>query len=247
MCGRYAAARDVDQLIEEFEIDEVAEIDFIRSWNVAPTDPVPAIVDRPAADSGELTRRLVSPRWGLVPSWAKNPSGAARLINARAETVAEKPSFRKAFATRRALIPADGYFEWYAPDPAGPPAPDPGRSGKQAYFLTPSGEQSLPMAGLIEFWADPTRAKDDPARWLMTCAVITTTAPDAFGHIHDRMPMAIAPAHWDDWLDPALTDAGAAAALMRPAAELGLTAYPVSARVGSVRNNDPALIAPLAS
>ena len=137
-------------------------------------------------------RALVTGRWGLVPSWAKDPSIGSRMINARAETVAEKPAFRRAFAKRRCLIPADGYYEWYTPtDPTAPV----GRSGKpvkQPFFIHPADGSSLAMAGLYEWWRDPSRDEGDPEAWRLTCTVITTDAADEIGRIHDRMPMTIA-------------------------------------------------------
>ncbi|GAB3623345.1 SOS response-associated peptidase [Mariniluteicoccus endophyticus] len=242
MCGRYAAARDVDQLVEEFEVDEVVDTPPAPSWNTAPTDPVAAVVTRADKESPEQVRRkLVTLRWGLVPSWSKDPGSGARMINARVETVAEKPAFRKAFAARRCLVPADGYYEWYATaqtDAKGKPK-------KQPFFIHRRDDAPLAMAGIYEFWRDPTKAADDAARWLTTCSIITTTATDALGHIHDRMPMVIPHVAWTDWLDPALTDPRAAHDLLQVTEAGLLEAYAVSPRVGNVRNNDASLVEPL--
>jgi putative SOS response-associated peptidase YedK len=160
------------------------------------------------------------------------------MINARMETVAEKPSFRRAFAARRALLPADGYYEWYAT--ARTTAK--GKPVKQPYFIHPRDGRSLAMAGLYEIWRDPDRADDDPDRFRWTCTVLTTTAEDELGHIHDRMPLMVARDRWAEWLDPTRPgDTG----LLVPAAPGSLEAYPVATLVNNVRNNGPELVDPL--
>ena len=185
-------------------------------------------------------RQLRVLRWGLVPSWAKDPAIGNRMINARMETVAEKPAYRRAFASRRCLLPADGYFEWYATaelTAAGKPR-------KQPFFIRPKDGGTLAMAGLYEIWRDPEKADDDPDRFRWTCTVLTTRSEDAVGHIHDRMPMMVEPQRYADWLDP--TASGATLLdLLVPAAPGRLEAYPVSTRVGNVRNNGPELVEPL--
>ena len=252
MCGRYASARSRVELLEEFVVqrDRVDE-PLAPDYNVAPTKPVYAVMtrksrpDRPAPgdlaqpgtpDSAPSTaRELRIVRWGLVPSWAKDLSIGSRMINARSETVSEKPAFRNAFARRRCLLPADGYYEWQQP-PAGTKGP------KQPYFICRPDHGPLAFAGLYELWRDRSMPEDDPAAWLWTAAVITTTAPDELGEIHDRMPMVIDRASWSDWLDPANTDAADVRALLAPAAAHGLITYPVSLAVNSVRNNGPELV-----
>lgn len=232
MCGRYAASASQELLVETFEIDEVAGPLPPPSFNVAPTDPIPAVVERTVG--GTVVRTLVGLRWGLVPSWSTSAAGASRLINARVETVAEKPAFRKAFASRRCLLPADGYYEWYATqriDGRGKPV-------KQPFFIRPRDGGPLVMAGLYEFWKAPDGA------WLATAAIITTQATDELGHIHDRMPMIVPADAWTAWLDPGLaTDARALLAVPTP----DLEAYPVSTLVNRVANNGPELVAPLVS
>lgn len=236
MCGRYAATAEVDRLVEEFEVEEVAEAPPGPSWNVAPTDSVPAVVERTdAAVPGLVRRKLVQLRWGLVPSWSKDVSGGARMINARLETVAQKPAFRKAFVARRCLLPADGYFEWYAG--AG--------KKKQPYFIHRGDGGLLVMAGIYEFWRDDAVPKVEPGAWVSTCSIITTAATDAVGRLHDRMPMVIQPEAWDAWLDPRRTDPEAALALLQVTDADQLTAHPVDAAVGNVRNNGPELVHPL--
>jgi Uncharacterized conserved protein len=230
MCGRYALSLAGADLSDFFEIDEVAGPLPAPSYNIAPTDPVIAVLERIRDE--RPTRLLAELRWGLVPSWAKDASGAARLINARVETVADKPSFRTAYAKRRCLLPATGYYEWQpATGPTGKPV-------KQPYFIRPADGEPLVMAGLYEYWKAPD------ASWLVTATVLTTSATDELGRLHDRMPMAVSREHWEAWLDPefggeprALLDVPAAA----------MTYHRVPSLVNHVANNGPELIEPLAA
>lgn len=237
MCGRYAASRRPEDLVEEFEIVETTGEVLSASYNVAPTDSVYAVVERPPKDEPDkaAVRALRPVRWGLVPSWAKDRSIGSRLINARMETVADKPAFKKAFARRRCLLPADGYYEWYGET----------KGKKQPFFITPRDGRPLAMAGLYELWRDRSKSDDDPARWLWTCTVLTTTAEDDLGRIHDRMPLLVEPERYAAWLDPGRDDPDELRALLVPAAPGRLTAYPVSTEVNSVRNNGPQLVEPL--
>jgi len=235
MCGRYAAAKDPAALAEEFGTPAPAE-SLAADYNVAPTKKVYVVVDRP--DEG---RTIEVARWGLIPSWAKDPSIGSKMINARVETVDSKPAFRSAFGKRRCLVPATGYYEWYTPGD-GPKAAS-GKPLKQPFFIHPADGSSLAMAGLYEWWRDPSRAEDDPAAWRLTCTVITTDAVDAIGRIHDRMPMTVPVSSWAEWLDPtARVDVDG---LLAPATQIRLDAYPVSTSVNSVRNNGPELIEPV--
>ena len=244
MCGRYASSRKPEDLVEEFEVvDNRLAAPLAPDYNVAPTKEVYAVVQRPpTSDSPEPPQRqLRALRWGLVPSWAKDPAIGNRMINARMETVADKPAFRRPFAKRRCLLPADGYYEWY-------PTSVTGRNGKplkQPFFIRPADGGVLAMAGLYEIWRDPTRADDDPARFLWTCTVLTTQAEDAVGHIHDRMPLMVERERRADWLDPTLSDTDDLLRLLVPAAPGQLEAYPVATLVNNVRNNGPELLEPL--
>ena len=246
MCGRYASSRRPEDLIEEFEVVEskVSE-PLAADYNVAPTKEVYAVVERPPRSGDgdtaeEPERQLRTLRWGLVPSWAKDPSVGNRMINARMETVAEKPAFRRAFAARRCLLPADGYFEWYPTEEK----TKAGKPRKQPFFIRPRDGGTLAMAGLYEIWRDPTRDDDDPERFRWTCTVITTDAEDDVGRIHDRMPLMVEPDRWGAWLDPR-TPKESLLDLLTPAAPGRLEAYPVSTLVSNVRNNGPELLEPL--
>jgi putative SOS response-associated peptidase YedK len=186
----------------------------------------------------EGVRELRVVRWGLVPFWAKDISIGSRLINARAETVASKPAFRRAFARHRCLLPADGFYEW---EKSG----DPKHPRKQPYYIHREDGGVLAFAGLYELWRDKDRPDEDPGSWLWTATIITTRAEDEVGRIHDRMPMVIEPDRWADWLDPAATSAEALHGLLTPAASAHLTSHAVSTEVNSVRNNGPGLIEPM--
>ena len=236
MCGRFAASASTEDIIEIFAIDEVVD-EPLPTFNAAPTDPVPAVVERLDKETDAVVRKLVTPRWGLVPSWAKDARGGARMINARAETVGAKPAFRKAFAARRCLIPADGFYEWtptIGPD---------GNPAKQPWFITTADEGPLVMAGLYEFWRDPTLPTSNA--WLTTCTIITTQATDAMGHIHDRMPMTIRRDDWDAWLDPRVTDAEGVRSLMHAPQGAEIRTFMVAPLVTNVRHDGPDLVRPL--
>jgi putative SOS response-associated peptidase YedK len=247
MCGRYASSRKPEDLVEEFGIDRVDVAEPLEpDYNVAPTKDVYAVFDRLPRGAGagaEPQRRLASVSWGLVPSWAKDRSIGSRMINARVETLADKPAFKRAFSVRRCLLPADGYFEWY-------PTSQLTRAGKplkQPFFIRPTDGGILAMAGLYEIWRN--RAVADPdadGAFLWTATVITTSAEDSLGHIHDRMPMLVEPDRYDEWLDARSTDNANLRSLLVPAAPGRLEAYPVSTEVNHVANNGPLLVEPLA-
>ncbi len=245
MCGRYASIKAPADLADEFRAVDATDGAARADYNVAPTKQIVTVVQRhprdadgnPDPDTVERTLRLV--RWGLVPSWAKDVKGGARMINARSETAGEKPAFRRALNARRCLIPADGWYEWQR-----------GKDHKQPYYTHYVDGSSLAMAGLWEYW----KPKDDPDNeypdGLVTAAVLTTSAVGPLAQVHDRMPLVLPPSAWDAWLDP---DAGAAdesvsALLAPPSAELvaAMDIRPIGAAVNNVRNNGPELLAPLA-
>ena len=250
MCGRYASSRRPEDLVEEFEIvEDRTAAPLPADYNVAPTKEVYAVLERPprphgadgaGEDSAAAERQLRVLRWGLVPSWAKDPAIGNRMINARMETVAEKPSYRRAFAKRRCLLPADGYYEWYPTEQL----TRGGKPRKQPFFIRPRDHGTLAMAGLYEIWRDPELADDDPARFRWTCTVITTAAEDSLGHIHDRMPLMVERERWGQWLAPT-SEQDSLLDLLVPASPGNLEAYPVAPLVSNVRNNGPELLEPL--
>ncbi|MEA5455389.1 SOS response-associated peptidase [Sinomonas sp. JGH33] len=235
MCGRYVMARDVGDLVAEFDVDETYVDELEASYNIAPTDPVPLVLDRKDKESGDVSRKLVTARWGLVPSWSKDAKGAARLINARRETITEKPSFRKAAAQRRALVPADGYYEWQQELVDG-------KIQKIPTYLHGAEGGMLAFAALFENWPDPSLPPDDPGRWLRTCTIITAPAADSIGHIHDRTPLIVPRDLWADWLDPETTSEADVRSLVDSMPEPHLVPRAVGSLVNSVRNNGPELI-----
>ncbi len=225
MCGRYTQISSWSELVRLYRITDAATpLNLRPRYNIAPTQDVSVV--RAAPDGGGRT--LTRMRWGLVPSWAKDLAIGARLINARAETVAEKPSFRDAYRRRRCLIPADGFYEWQK-RPGGP---------KQPYLITLKDQRPIAFAGLWECW---NKAPD--GRPVQTCAIITTEANDLLRPIHGRMPVILDAADHDAWLDADGHD-GAAAALLRPYSSADMRAGPVGAYVNSARNDDPKCVEP---
>ncbi|MER5449945.1 SOS response-associated peptidase [Streptomyces sp. NPDC002766] len=243
MCGRYVSARSPQELAPLFHVPDVpAKETLAPNWNVAPTDDVWAVLERAPrgqrSSDAVVERELRPLRWGLVPSWAKDVRIGARMINARVETVHEKPAFRSAFGRRRCLLPADGFYEWQQTKDPGT-----GKVRKQPYFIHPEDDQVMALAGLYEYWRDPAvKDDDDPAAWLMTCTIITTEATDAAGRVHPRMPLALTPEHYDDWLDPTHQNADRLRDLLGRPADGHLDARPVSTAVNNVRNNGPQLL-----
>ncbi|MET8702938.1 SOS response-associated peptidase [Kitasatospora sp. NPDC004723] len=241
MCGRFVSTTTPSDLADLLRASVWPAAEALApSWNVAPTDRVPSVLERVDRETGEITRQVRSLRWGLVPSWSKDPGSGARMINARVETAHEKPAFRKAFKERRCVVPADGYFEWRPV-----PAAEGRKAYKQPYYLHRPDGGLLLMAGLYEFWRDrAVEHDDDPAAWLVTCTVLTTEATDAAGRIHDRMPVTLAPDALDEWLNPSVTDPGEVRGLLHaPTGEL--LVRPVATTVNSVRNDGPRLLDPV--
>jgi putative SOS response-associated peptidase YedK len=223
-----------------FSIDQLDADEQLRpDYNVAPTRKSPVVLAAPSPQTpkdAEPVRQLRNLRWGLIPSWAKKGKFGSGLINARAETVHEKPSFRRAFTSRRLLLPIDAFYEWF---------PLEGQEGakkpvKQPYLLRPADGGVLALAGLYESWRDPDLPEEEGLTTRFT--IITTTAIDEVGHLHERMPMTVLPEHWEAWLDPRVSDVEELRALMAPPAAGALEIYPVSTAVNSIRNNGPQLM-----
>jgi putative SOS response-associated peptidase YedK len=239
MCGRYSSTRSDDDVAREFDVDDVVGEEPAASWNVAPTQVARVVLERLDREPGEdgeraVHRLLRSARWGLVPSWAKDLKIGNRLINARSETVTEKPAFKAAAGRRRCLVPADGYYEWEKRD-----------GSKVPYFLHDE-DRPLAFAGLYELWPDPERAKDDPERWLWSYTVLTRPAEDALGHIHDRCPVIVPEGELRRaWLDHELTDPDGVRDLLAAIPEPRLHPREVSSEVNSPANNGPELVRPV--
>jgi putative SOS response-associated peptidase YedK len=221
MCGRFTQRISSSEMARIFEAVDHADLPGDR-YNVAPTQDVAAVI---AADGERTIERL---RWGLVPPWADAPKPSGRLINARAETIATSPVYRGSFRSKRCLIPVDGFYEWQRLE-----------SGRQPFYIRPEDGDVLALAGLWSSWRD--RATDAPP--LRTCSIATTTPNDVMAPIHNRMPVLLAPASWDLWLDPA-TDPAELLSLLRPS-EAALTAVRVSSIVNNPLNDGPSLVVPL--
>lgn len=262
MCGRYAASSRSAELVEEFEIDVDRTGEPTRSVLVNPQDP-PAgqpdyniapskasrvvVTRRPRgsdADPGmvEPQRQLRLMTWGLVPSWSRSPSGGVRMINARAETLLASSVFGTAALTRRALVPADGWFEWQV----SPVALDvKGKPRKQPFFIHRADGSALALAALFEHWRDRQVADpDDPQAWLTTFTIITTAAEAGLDRIHDRQPLVLERGEWTAWLDPDRTEKAAVEAFLAPRAAGRFIGHPVDRAVGSSRVNGPHLVDP---
>ncbi|MBN9129470.1 MAG: SOS response-associated peptidase [Paenarthrobacter ureafaciens] len=250
MCGRYVMARAVGDLLAEFDAELEKEVALEKSWNVAPTDTVPIVLERVVEES--VKRQLHVAKWGLVPSWAKDAKGGARLINARSETLLEKPSFRKAAVARRCAVPADGYYEWKKGE----------GKNKQPYYVHPGNGGGVVFAGLYEWWRDQSLPEDDPARWLLSMSIITADTPtaesartrrsasvfDELTALHDRVPLPMSKDTMEAWLDPKEKDAEELVRMVRSRAHdaaADWTLDAVGAAVGNVRNNSPELIEPV--
>lgn len=226
MCGRYVLHGPQSRLRESFDLRECAE--WQARWNIAPQSEVLVIRERP--DVGRVGQLV---RWGLIPRWAKDASIGLKLNNARAETVAEKPSFRSSFERHRCLIPANGFYEWQAVEEGG-------RTRKQPWYIRPRQDgEFFAMAGLLAAWKSPE------GRDVVSTCVITTGPNEVMAPIHDRMPVLLAPEQFDAWLDPAWRDVEALKRWLLPAPAVSMTAVAVSSRVSNARNEGEDLIEPL--
>lgn len=210
-----------ERLVAHFRLQHAPELG--ARYNIAPSQPIASV--RQSPDEG---RELVLLHWGLVPHWAKQPSTRHRMINARAETLSERPAFRAPLVRRRCLIPADGYYEWM-----------PSNGRKQPYFIRSKDEQLLALAGLWEHWQHDQDV-------IESCTIITTESNGSVRDIHDRMPLILPERAYDKWLDPSVQDPTLLRPLLKPFDATELIAYPVSPRVNSPRVDDAACVAPLA-
>jgi putative SOS response-associated peptidase YedK len=220
MCGRYAITSAPEAIRRLFGYDE--QPNFPPRYNVAPTQPVPIV------RLAEGKRQFALVRWGLIPSWVKDPRAFSLLINARGESLNDKPAFRNAMRRRRCLFPADGFYEWRR-----------GGERKTPYYVRLTAGGPLAFAGLWESWTGPNGEEVE------TAAIVTTRANRALAAIHERMPVIVPPDAFDFWLDAAKVDAETASALIAPAREGVLDVYEVSSAVNRTANDTPALIEPV--
>ncbi len=222
MCGRFTLRTPIRALAEQF--GALADIELGPRFNVAPSQPIAVVRIRPG--SAPPQRELVAVRWGLIPSWAKDPGIGNRMINARSESVAEKPAYRAAFRRRRCLVPADGYFEWQRQG-----------GGKQPYLIQMADESPFAMAGLWETWEGPDHGV------IESCAILTIGPNELMKPIHDRMPVILPGEACAEWLDPGQSDPRSLERLLVPFRAEGMKAYPVSIYVNRPENEGPECIA----
>ena len=227
MCGRFVSTTPPEELATYFDAVAPTEAALQTEYNVAPTSDVYVVM------SDGDARRLRPLHWGLVPFWAKDPSIGNRMINARAEGLAEKNAYKAAFKRRRCIVPADGFYEWKKVA---------GHKTKQPYFIHRPDHELLAFAGLWEEWKP--KGSDGSDR-LRSTTIITTTANETMAPVHDRMPVILPPGAWDEWLDPDNDDTAALGRLLVPAPPRVLTMHAVSTDVGNVRNHGPHLIDPI--
>ena len=222
MCGRFTLSSPADVVAEMFELSEVPKL--VPRYNIAPTQPVPVVrLDRDAQQ-----RRFDHLHWGLIPHWAKDPSIGHRMINARCETAADKPSFRAAFRHRRCLIVADGFYEWKKLE-----------RGKRPYCIRMKQGEPFAMAGLWEHWEGADGSTID------SCTILTTDANDVLQPVHPRMPVILHRDDYNQWLDVKIEKPDQMTPLLRPCASELITIYPVSAHVNRPANDDPTCVEPL--
>lgn len=222
MCGRFTLSQSCEAIATAFHLSDVPNLE--PRYNIAPTQLVLTVLPPKETEGGILERQIKLLRWGLIPAWAKDPAMGARLINARAETVAEKPSFRKAFRHRRCLVIADGFYEWQRQE----------RKKQPFYFRLRDG-QLFAFAGLWEQWKSE-------AEVIESCTILTTAANELLRPIHDRMPVILEPKDYDLWLDSTSEDPEPLQKLLRPYASQAMTSYPVSTQVNNPTNNSPACV-----
>ena len=230
MCGRLNLSSDPADLADELRLD-VVSYDFTPRYNVPPGADVPIVVER-LNEAGELTRRLETAHWGLVPTWAKDPKIGFKAFNARSETVLEKPMFRQAIRRRRAALPIPGYYEWEVTE-----------DGKQPWMMSAAGQGPLFMAGVFEFWKQPDE------QWLVSTSILTMASAGHLREVHDRMPVFLSREHIDEWTDPALATAEVPELLSATLDQVdpaSVTKHRVGRAVGNVRNDSPQLAEPVA-
>jgi putative SOS response-associated peptidase YedK len=250
MCGRFVSSQTPDQISAYFGASfeglgtspapDATAADLPANFNVAPTNDVYGIVG-----DGNGHRELQIFHWGLVPSWAKDVKIGSKMINARAETLAEKPAFKSAFRKHRMILPMDGFYEWRQGSATEAPQllTKAGKPVKQPMFIHRADGEPLAVAALWTTWRDRDAGPDAP--WLHSCTIITTSANATMTPVHDRMPVILPQAVWDEWLDPRNADLESLQRLLVPAADDLLAMHPVSTDVNNVRNKGAELIEPI--
>jgi putative SOS response-associated peptidase YedK len=229
MCGRFVSTSPPDELAKYFDVEQVSEQVLDPSFNVAPSNDVYVVVE-----SGGV-RRLDTFHWGLIPFWAKDEKTGFKMINARADGLADKNAYKRAYKKRRCIIPADGFYEWKKV---------PGRKAKQPIFIRRADGEPIAFAGLWELWRPPEH-RDDDDYIVRSCTIITGEPNEKVAEVHDRMPVMLPPSAWAAWLDPSNDDIETLGKLLVPAPARLLELHPVSTAVNNVREKGPELIEPV--
>jgi len=224
MCGRFVLTQSSEAIADTFKVEVP---DFLPRYNIAPSSAIAAILE--IDEVGK--REFVYLRWGLIPSWAKDPAISYKLINARSETVSEKPSFRYAFKHRRCVILADGFYEWQRTEGS--------KAKKQPYYFTLKDSQFMAFAGLWERW------ESSEGDLINSCTILTVGANELLQPIHDRMPVILPPPDWDTWLDKSITRGDRLQPLLKPLASELMESHAVGTKVNSPKNNTPECLQPL--
>ena len=234
MCGRFVSTSNPDRIAEYFGAERDVE-SLGENFNVAPTQDIYAVVTGP-----DGVRRVEAFHWGLIPSWAKDRKIASRMINARSETLAEKPAYKGLFRKKRCIIPMDGFYEWKPGRDDGPLTAK-GKPAKLPMFISRLDGEPLAVAGLWTAWKDPA---DEDGRFLHSATIITTAANETMLPVHDRMPVLVPESKWAEWLDPANDGIDELATIFDQPDPHVLGMHPVSTEVNNVRNNGPELLEP---
>jgi len=221
MCGRYLLTSDEKKLTRQFAAKVTARL--IDRYNIAPSQPVPVVR---ACQHHHANRKIDLLRWGLIPHWVNDPAIGSRMINARSETVSQKPAYRAALRYRRCLLPADGFYEWKAA----------GKARKQPYLIRMADEQTFALAGLWEHW------QDQSGNEIESCTIITTEPNEMMARIHNRMPAIIDPDEYEQWLNTDVQDVDAVTPLLKPYPAELMMCTPVGTYVNNPKNNDPRCI-----
>jgi putative SOS response-associated peptidase YedK len=229
MCGRYRLSKTEKYLLEHFGVRSREDFEWKPRYNIAPTDQVPVI----RQDKNEPERTISSMRWGLIPYWAKDASMGAKMINARSESLTEKPAFKDAIERRRCLVPADAFYEWKKTSSGT-------RIVRHPFLIRMKNDEAFAFAGIWDRWKSPE------GKLVLSVSILTTDANPLVRDVHDRMPVIVPREHYDLWLDPSFRDVKALEEILKPYDEREMEKLPVSNRVNSVKNDDPECASPAA-
>jgi putative SOS response-associated peptidase YedK len=229
MCGRYRLSKTEKYLLEHFGVCSREDFEWRPRYNIAPTDQVPVI----RQDKEQPERTITTMRWGLIPYWAKDASIGAKMINARAESLTEKPAFKDAIERRRCLVPADAFYEWKKTS-------DGTKIVRRPFLIRMKNDEAFAFAGIWDRWKSPE------GKIVLSVSILTTDANPLVSDVHDRMPVIVPREHYDVWLDPKFRDVKALEEILQPFPAAEMEKLAISDRVNSVKNDDPECASPAA-